>query len=126
MDLAPHAAEPAGKNKNTIVYYQLDFLCNGSSHNYIWRQQPLHTSWQKHIAMLIDLSGIYVPQPEIEKMTALFMAQPGEVRHLAFAGCHAHNQQQIKRKLKAGNVRLYSRTNFFADAHEALQWLAAQ
>lgn len=109
-----------------ISHYRLDFQCNGSRHYYIWRHNPLEDGGQSVPRMLIDLNHVYVPDQEIEKMVFGFVVPASGILSIAFINCHVHNQQDIKRKLKMGDVKLYSKTAFFTDLHKARQWLKAQ
>lgn len=110
----------------TISHYELDFQCSGNNHYYIWRHRPSGNIPSKNIGMLVDLNDVYVPECEVEKMILSFLAPSNGVVSIAFANCHSHNQQVIKRKLKTGDVKLFSHTAFFGDTDQARQWLESQ
>ena len=112
--------------QGSISHYQLDFQRNGNRHYYIWQHNPVENAGRSVLGMLIDLNNVFVPNHEIERMVFDFVAPISGVISLAFANCHTHNQQDIKRKLKAGDLKLYSRTAFFNDIQKAMQWLEAQ
>lgn len=126
MNLEPQCMDHPGGNQSTVSYYCLDFHRNGNKHYYIWRHQPPEDTRPGHMALLIDLNGVYVPEHEIEKMVFHFVLPIGEILCLAFANCHTHNQREIKRKLKAGDLKLYSKTGFFTDLGAAKHWLETQ
>lgn len=123
MALESSPKENCDKSSNIIFHYRLDFQQFGNQHRYIWRRQPLAGNGRRRIAMLIDLNNVFVPEFEIEKMVAEFLAPADTVFSIAFSNCHAGNQQDIKRRLKAGDVLLYSNTAFFSNTDAARQWL---
>lgn len=125
MDTNTQAVQ-RGEAQGVIFNFQLDFQCNGNKHFYIWRHHPLDGTPRENVGLLIDLNGVYVPGFEIDKMVCSLLVPATGIVSVAFVNCHFHNHQDIKRKLKAGNVRLYSNTAFFADIGQARQWLESQ
>ncbi len=126
MNSYPQLTEDSNGGGGIICRYQLDFQQNGNHHYYIWRHHPLDENERKQIALLIDLNNVYVPNFEIEKLVCSFLVPAAGVVSIAFVHCHLYNQQEIKRKLKAGDVKLYSRTAFFSGIEHARQWLEVQ
>lgn len=115
--------EPNETSQNSISYYSLDFMQKGEQHYYIWRHHAGKSN--SYQAVLIDLKNIYLPDGEIDKLLLALEGQGSASFSVAFANCHAHNQREIKRKLKACNVKLFSHTAFFSDFQQAKQWLCA-
>lgn len=113
-------------SQGNISHYHLDFQRNGSNYYYIWRHNPYEAAEQLVPGLLIDLNNVCIPEPEIEKMVLGFVGSACEIISIAIINCHAGNQQDIRRKLKTGDMELYSRTAFFTDLHKAQQWLKAQ
>lgn len=126
MGLNSRPCDAADEKRCSILHYQLDFQRNGDKHYYIWRGSPPDESEAPPNAILLDLGDVYVPGPEIEKMLGYVFALADGVAFVALVHCHARNQQDIKRRLKARDVKLYSNTAFFSDAERAGQWLASQ
>lgn len=126
MDLNTQSSEYGRALQSNIVHYRLDFQQNGRHHCYIWRHHPPNGEDGRRVAILVDLNDIYMPDLEIEKMVCSFLLPATGAVSIAFANCHSHNQQEIKRKLKAGDIKLYSKTAFFVDILRARQWLETQ
>ncbi|MDL2253464.1 hypothetical protein LJC49_05240 [Ruminococcaceae bacterium OttesenSCG-928-I18] len=112
--------------QTNISHYSLDFLQKGEQHFYVWRNHAGNGSVQQASALLIDLNHVYIPNQEIEKLLYSFECPKSHTLFIAIAHCHIQNQQEIKRKLKAINLKLFSQTAFFTDLLQAEQWLAAQ
>lgn len=108
-----------------IAHYLLDLQHKDGQKLYVW-QCPPNRETDCRLALLIDLKGIYLPDNEIERLTDSLETPEDRICAIAFANCHAHNRQEIRRKLKAKNVRLFSHTAFFAGPAEAKQWLSSQ
>lgn len=122
MDLNSQLQDNMGIARSVVSHYQLVLQQNGDHHYFIWRRNPPEAEDEKKLAMLIDLNHVYLPEAEIEKMVRCFLLPAGVVS-IAFANCHSHNQQEIKRKLKAGDIELFSKTAFFADLLRAQKWI---
>lgn len=126
MDLNAQTLENAAARPGAISHYRLDFQHKGNGHRYIWHHPPYEDLEQGELSLLIDLNNVYMPGPELEKMVSGFLVPASGITALAFANCHAHNQQNLKRRLKSCDVKLFSRTAFFTDIARAKQWLKAQ
>lgn len=104
-----------------IHFQWSDSHCSGVL---IWRHSLCGGGNSGGIALLVDLRDLFITAHEIDKLFLHFVVP--DVLFIAFANCHTHNRQGIRRKLKALNVRLYSHSAFFDDAHKAKLWLTAQ
>lgn len=121
-----HIKAPNHNNdQDNISHYQLVFQQSESPHYCIWRHHLLKKNRQESSAMLVDLNNAYVPDTEIEKIICDLLTPIADITSIAFANCHSHNRQEIKRKLKASNIKLYSNTAFFSNVEQAKQWLEA-
>lgn len=112
--------------QKTISHYRLDTIQCGSNHHYIWRHRLAGEDQRGTLAVLVDLNNLYIPDHEMEKLVFSLVMPDTGMFSVAIANCHKHNQQELKRRLKAHSLKLYSKTAFFMDPQQAMQWLRTQ
>ncbi|MDL2295083.1 hypothetical protein LJC60_10810 [Ruminococcaceae bacterium OttesenSCG-928-D13] len=113
-------------DQDQTSHYQLVFQQSENPPYCIWRHHLLKRNCPELLAMLVDLNNAYVSDLEIERIVCDFLVPVAGITSIAFANCHSHNRQEIKRKLKASSVKLYSKTGFFTSIEQAKKWLEAQ
>lgn len=106
-----------------ISSHSLHLLKQDGLRPYIWQH---HSNNSDESVALIDLNGICLPENEINELLLRLEKPCGSVHSIAFLNCNLHNQREIKRKLKALNVKLFSNSAFFSDISEAERWLTLQ
>lgn len=111
---------------NDIMHFALDQMERGEQSYFVWRHSPLKSSNTGAVSLLLDMDGLLVPEHEINKLVHRLGQNTERLVAVAFFGCHASHQRQIKRKLKACDLRLFSKTAFFAELPQARRWLTTQ
>lgn len=123
MDMNLRTAEQDTEPLARISYHSLDYLRQGEQYYYIWRQHPPQLEQLGAFSLLLDLNGLLMPAAEVEMLIRRLDGHIGSIQAIAFINCHISNQREIKRRLKACDVRLFSRSAFFTDLPRAKQWL---
>lgn len=126
MGMMEQAAQQERDIPGGVSYYSLDYQLRGEQVFYIWRHRSSDERCIRNASLLIDLNNILIPENEIDKLVAGLDGDKGMVRAVAFFNCHSSNQRELKRRLKASDVRLFSKTAFFIDPLQARQWLQSR